>query len=127
MKEPKKYQTLSDLAKSVPMEDMTLCFCQFLDDFKRAPNKEALISEEPVWHHETDKWKYAFAATAHKLANENKIEIPAWTLKPEYISPIPQYAFGITNPEAQEYLRSSTPYEYAMRNLFVGANAAIRA
>jgi hypothetical protein len=40
--------------------------------------------------------------------------------------PYPAYAFGTTNQEYQDYLINETPYEFASRNIYYGANVIER-
>ena len=119
--------SMAELSVSIPISEMLGHFCQFLDDFEGAQDKAALIADEPHWSSNPGRWPYDFAACAHKLANDNALEVPEWTLKEEYISPVPQCAFGTEDPEFRKYLEMTTPAEYAQRNLFLGENVAKRA
>lgn len=121
------YLSLADLAENSSEVDMNLAFGQFLDDFKRADNKYSLIEKEPVWNREPGRWKYDFAATAHKLAHDNGLPVPFWALDEQYIAPKPYFAFETKNPEFQDYLRKTTPREFKWHNLFLGENILTRA
>ena len=123
----KGYRSLADLSASVDPGDMTLAFSQFLDDFAHAQNKGALISEEPVWPTEPGRWRYDFAAAAHKLAHDHSLPVPHWALQDDYVAEVPVYAFGTTDPEFQAYLRDTTPREFQWHNLFLGENILARA
>lgn len=123
----KGYLSLSQLAAQGNLPEMSLAFGQFLDDFAHASDKESLIAEEPIWQGDPGRWRYDFAAAAHKLAHDNGIAVPQWVLGDEYVAQDPYYAFGTENPDFQEYLRSTTPREYQWHNLFLGENILSRA
>lgn len=123
----KGYQSLADLAASPEAVDMSLHFGQFLDDFSHAENKVALIADEPVWTRDPGRWRFDFAAAAHKLSHDNDLPVPRWALKDEYVAKTPFYAFDTTNPDFQAYLRETTPREYQWHNLFLGENILTRA
>ena len=114
---------LVDVAAARPEDDTALLFSQFLDDFFRAQNKEALIVEEPIWTCQTPgRWYYDLAATAHKLAHDNELPVPRWALDEKYIAPKPYYAFDTEDPGFREYLHATTPREFRSHNLFLGEN-----
>ncbi|BCS56564.1 MAG: hypothetical protein ACLSBA_00610 [Adlercreutzia equolifaciens] len=123
----KGYRSLAQLASSAKVDDMELLFGQFLDDFVHAHDKRSLIEEEPEWKGDPGRWRYDFAAAAHKLSHDNDVAVPRWVLKDEYVAETPYYAFGTTNPEFQAYLRETTPREYQWHNLFLGENVLSRA
>lgn len=123
-----KYVSIADIAACDEKEDLVLWRCQFLDDFKRAEDKYALIADEPVWTRSYPEWLYYdLAAAAHKLANDNNLPIPKWVLDKKYISPRPIYAFNTENKEFQKFLRKTSLKEYVDRNLFFGDNTLDRA
>ena len=122
----KHYASLADIASS-NTEDITLAFNQFLDDFSHASEKSALIEKEPEWSEDPGRWRFDFAATAHKLDHDHGLPVPMWALGDKYVSEVPLYAFDTENPEFQEYLRSTTPREFASHNLFLGENILTRA
>lgn len=123
----KGYRSLAELAAAVEPSEMNLAFSQFLDDFAHAEHKEALVVEEPLWASEPGRWRYDFAATAHKLSHDHGLPVPHWALRDEYVATAPVYAFGTTNPQFQEYLRQTTPREFQWHNLFLGENVLTRA
>ena len=68
-------------------EDFWISFGDFLDDFYRQTdqNRQQMIMQEPICSANVDKVSKAmFAATVHKLANDSKLEVPAWVWKQEY-------------------------------------------
>lgn len=123
----KGYYSLAQLAASDNLDDLDLRFGQFLDDFAHARDKRSLIEEEPEWEGDPGRWRYDFAAAAHKLSHDNDLPVPRWVLRDEYVAEVPLYAFDTTNPEFQAYLRETTPREYQWHNLFLGENVLSRA
>lgn len=123
----RNYQSLADIAADFNPETIELFFGQFLDDFKRACNKYVLIEDEPLWSLDPGRWSYDFAATAHKLALDNNLPVPQWTLNEKYVADEPQYAFDTNNPQFQEYLRQTTPRAFQWHNLYLGENILSRA
>lgn len=122
----KGYRSLARIASDGG--DIGLSFGQFLDDFAHARDKGALIAEEPAWSpEEAGRWYYDFAATAHKLANDNGLPVPPWCIEERYCPSEPQWAFGTEDPEFRAYLRESTPREFRWHNLFLGPNVLQRA
>jgi hypothetical protein len=118
---------LADVAMAQPEDDIVLLFSQFLDDFNHAENKAALIRDEPVWaFRNPNRWYFDLAATAHKLAHDNDLPVPRWALDKKYIAPEPFFAFGTTNSDFREYLRTTTPMEFQSHNLFLGENILSR-
>ncbi|MCL1848001.1 MAG: hypothetical protein FWF91_08605 [Coriobacteriia bacterium] len=118
---------LADVAMAQPEDDVNMLFSQFLDDFKQAHNKEALIADEPVWmFSDPGRWYFDLAATAHKLAHDNDLPVPRWALDGGYIAPEPFFAFNTENEEFRDYLRTSTPREFISHNLFLGENILSR-
>lgn len=123
----KGYLTLAQVTSSTN-GDIALAFGQFLDDFAHAKDKAALIADEPMWSkEEAGRWYYDLAATAHKLANDNKLPVPSWCIEERYCPAEPLWAFDTKNPEFQAYLRETTPREFRWHNLFLGPNILQRA
>lgn len=123
----KGYLSLAQLAEKGDIDGLGLAFGQFLDDFKHAQNKKALIEDEPEWQSDPGRWRYDFAAAAHKLAHDNNLPVPSWVLADSYVAETPYFAFDTDNPEFQKYLRETTPREYQWHNLFLGENILSRA
>ena len=118
--------SLHDIA-SEPHEDITLHFSQFLDDFRHTSDKQALIEDEPQWDLETaGRWYYDFAATAHKLANDNGLPVPQWCLKEKYFASKPYYAFDTKDPGFQGFLEQNTPEKFCQHGLYLGPNVLSR-
>ena len=115
--------TLTDV---ITHTDFTFAFCTFLDEFKRSSNKVQMI-ENPPNAQESQLYNLCLlAGTAHKLANEHGLNVPAWVYDEKYIMPEPYFAFNTQNQEYQEFLLEDTPYEFASRNIFIGADAIER-
>lgn len=121
------YKSLAEIAESVDRHNLELVFGQFLDDFARADDKLSLIEEEPRWRQDPGRWRYDFAATAHKLAHDHGLEVPRWALSDAYISDTPYFAFDTENPKFQAYLRKTTLREFQWHNLYLGENILRRA
>lgn len=121
------YRSLADIAALFDANTITLLFGQFLDDFRHAHNKLALIKEEPSWSTDPGRWFYDFAATAHKLALDNDLPVPQWALDKKYVADEPRYAFETENPDFQEHLRQTTPRAFQWHNLYLGENILSRA
>jgi hypothetical protein len=108
--------------------DFIFAFCSFLDEFFAADSKEKelLLFDEPQRSTLNQKQYCTLAAAAHKLANDYGLSVPAWVMQDKFIMPYPVYAFNTSKPEHQEFLRTVTPDEYKMRNLFSGDNVLTR-
>jgi len=104
--------------------DFIFAFCTFLDEFYASDSdeKKLLLAEEPEKGTLTQRQYCTLAAAAHKLANDYGVTVPMWVMQEKYIMPHPVYAFDTSNPEHQELLRTVTPHEYKVRNLFSGSN-----
>jgi len=121
----RKMVTISD---AVTDHNFTLAFGQFLDDFRSASfeEKQKLINDEPKCEGVNREILCHAAAAVHKLANDNKLDVPKWVYDPVYTMPEPYYAHGIQNTEFQRYLVETSPPEYASRNVFFGDNVLLR-
>jgi hypothetical protein len=108
--------------------DFIFAFCTFLDEFYAADGKEKALSlsDEPKKSKLNQKQYCTLAAAAHKLANDYGLTVPAWVMQDKFKMPRPVYAFNTSKPEHQEFLRTVTPEEYKMRNLFSGDNVLKR-
>lgn len=111
-------------------EDFNLCCPAFLDRFYAADQsvRFSLICDEPEPFDNVGHFFYCYvAAMAHKLANDYGLPVPKWVHRPAYIFPEPYYPIWDKSNEAlKEYLRSVSPPEFAMRNIFVKPNALSR-
>ena len=110
----------------VQHNDFILALCTFLDEYKRTENKDALLAMPPPEDGVNKENLCLLAAVAHKLANDNGRVVPAWVHDDKYVMPYPVYAFNTKNEEYQAFLREDTPYEFASKNIFHGANAINR-
>ena len=117
--------TISD---AVAYQNFTLAFGQFLDDFRFAPFevKYILIKDEPKCEGIDREILCLAAAAAHKLANDNGLDVPTWVYNPAFVMPEPYYARGTKNIEFQKHLVETSPPEYASRNVFFGDNVLLR-
>lgn len=106
-------------------EDFIFAICKFLEEFKQTANKKAMIDDEPKDDCENVKL-CILAAVVHKLADDFGLDVPAWVNKPNCFLQAPIFSFDTKNKEYQEYLRENTPYEFAMRNIYYGANVIER-
>ena len=108
--------------------DYIFAVCTFLDEFYETEDnkKNMLLIDEPIGGI-LDQKKYCnLAAAAHKLANDYKLKIPAWTMQKKYTMPFPVYAFNADDKNDQDFLKITTPDEYKIRNLYLGANVLKR-
>ena len=106
--------------------DFIFALCSFLDEFKHSEDKFSLICDEPHIEQPDMSNLCVLAAVAHKLANDNGLDLPDWVEKQKYVLPQPAYSYGTKNKEYQAFLRETSPYEFASRNIFFGANAIER-
>ena len=114
------------LTDVVNHHDFMFAVSTFLDDFKKCDDKHSLIKDEPV-SKRTDQASLCFlAAIVHKLSNDHGLTVPSWANDPMYIMPHPVYAHGTINKDYQRYLMETTPNEFALRNIFYGANVIER-
>ena len=119
----KKHMQISDV---VNFDDAIFAFCAFLDDFRRSEDKQSLIMDAPEKSAATRRELSILAATAHKLANDNGLQVPNWVNDSFYEMPHPVYAFDTENEEYQRYLKETAPPEFAKRNIFYGDNVLER-
>ena len=110
-------------------EDFWLPFGDFLDEFYKQTdaNRQRMIMREPDNCEYVGKsCKAMFAATVHKLANDYKLEIPAWVWKRKYY----MYEEPFFDCNAKGNLRLlfmyTSPTEFKHRNLFVDENILVR-
>jgi hypothetical protein len=114
------------LSDVVNHRDFMLAVSTFLDDFRKCENKYALVKDEPLGEHIDTENLCLLAAIVHKLSNEYGFAPPSWVNSPRYIMSHSAYAHGTINKEYQRYLTETTPVEFAMRNIFYGANVIDR-
>lgn len=119
--------TLTDV---INYDEFRLAVGTWLDNFRSSNYKSNMIAEPPIpAGDETDDVRLnlcVLAATAHKLANDNGLEIPAWVHEPIYSMPFPVFSHNTKNPEYQEYLKKDAPYEFASRNIFCSSSILSR-
>jgi len=107
-------------------DDFIFALCSFVDAFKISNNKTALIAVPPVAYTHAKENACILAASVHKLANDYGVDVPKWVNDPAYKMPHPVFAFNTTNEEYQRFLLEDTPFEFASKNIFHGANAIER-
>ena len=115
-----------DLSDIVNYDDFTFALCAFLDEFKRSNSKYDMIKLPPESDSASKENICILAAACHKLANDNKIDVPEWVHDEKYKMPHPVFAFNTKNKEYQEFLLKDTPSEFASKNIFHGSNAIDR-
>jgi len=134
MKQAREQEINLSLTDVISHEDFILALCLFLDEFKRSNRKQHMISQPPTPDRPSGGPKSTakrenlcvLAATAHKLANDNDLEVPNWVFEPQYKMPTPVFAFNTTNKEYQAFLIADTPPEFAEKNIYHGASAIER-
>lgn len=104
--------------------DYIFAFCTFLDEFYEAEynEKSVLLADEPDIGILEQRQYCNLAAAAHKLANDYDLPVPEWVMQDKYIMPYPVYAFNVEDKDDRELLQHTTPNEYTIRNLYLGAN-----
>jgi len=114
------------LTDVVNHHDFMLAVSTFLDDFKKCDDKYSLIEDEPIGEYIDEINLCLLACIVHKLSNEYGLTLPSWANDPSYIMPYPVYAHDTVNAEYQRFLAETTPREFAIRNIFYGANVIER-
>jgi len=117
---------IKDIPSAAEKYDFTHAFCTFLDGFIHSMDKEELLSEQPNVESLNPKDYCMLAAAAHKLANDNGLEVPEWVFNGVFFLKEPVYALDTKNTEYQNFLKETSPDEYKLRNLFFGKNVLMR-
>ena len=107
--------------------DFSLALRSFLDKFKYYDNRQDMITNPPKSDNADKLNLCILAAVAHKLANDYGIPVPEWVNEYQYRMPEPVFAFNTENREYQEFLLKDTPYEFAGKNIYYGADTLERA
>jgi len=110
-------------------ENFWVSFGDFLDDFYRqnAFNRQQMIMQEPVNGANADRVSKAlFAATVHKLANDYRLEVPAWVWKQEYYMKDEPFFDCNAKGNLRLLFMYKSPIEFKHRNLFVDENILVR-
>jgi len=115
-----------NLSDVIQHDNFTFALCTFLDEFKRSHSKAKMIESPPSDDCDNQLNVCVLAGTAHKLAVEYGLDVPGWVHDSSYKMPSPYFAFDTRNKEYQAFLLDDTPYEFASKNLFIGANAIER-
>ena len=104
--------------------DYIFAVCTFLDEFYETDDKDKsmLLVEEPSEGILDRKQFCCLAAAAHKLANDYNLNIPEWVMQDKFTMPNPVYAFNAEDKSDRDLLKITTPNEYKIRNLYLGAN-----
>jgi hypothetical protein len=114
--------TLTDVIND---DEFKIAVGTWLDNFKTSKFKSEMIAFPPQPCIESEKLQLnlcVLAAAAHKLANDNDIDVPEWVFEPVYFMPFPVFANNTKNPEYQEFLKKDAPHEFASRNIFCSGN-----
>ena len=120
----KKHQIIS-LDEVLRYDDFIFGLCAFLDDFKRSNDKYNMIKSPPKLENIKLNKKNAciLAAVVHKLANDYKVDVPAWVNDSMYKMPYPVFEHDTKNAKYQEFLKKDAPAEFAEKNIFYGSRA----
>ena len=115
---------ISEVPNVSEEHDYIFAVCTFLDEFYEAAHNEKsfLLADEPATGILEPKQYCNLAAAAHKLANDYHLPVPAWAMQEKYTMPYPVYAFNAENNDDRELLKMTSPNEYKVRNLYLGAN-----
>ena len=116
--------TLTDV---IAYDDFIFAYGTFLDKFKNSSEKATMIEHPPAIKDANKEHLCVLAAAAHKLANDNHLPVPRWVNDPIYKMPHPIFAFDTKRESFRKLLMETTPYEFASRNIFCGADATSRA
>ena len=114
-------------ALSLGIDDASLLFGNFLDDFYRADTdaKKMMLHAEPDSFENLRPVDYVnIAATVHKLASDSGIPVPEWVFKDKYYAKEP--FFPVRHPDLKLTYMFESPAEFKHRNMFVSANALLR-
>ena len=110
-------------------KDFYLLLGDFLDAFYRADNtqRQVMIETIPCEVGLTNRQEHlAFAAsTAHKLANDYKLDVPSWVFDKRFYSSRPHFGCGAKGNLRLLFMYKS-PAEFKHRNLFVDENVLVR-
>jgi len=115
-----------NLTDVIQHSDFTFALCTFIDEFKRSQDKFKMIQHPPIAEGSGMLNLCLLAGAAHKLAVEYRLDVPAWVYEPRYTMPSPYFAYDTQNEEYQSFLLEDTPYEFASKNLYIGAEAMER-
>ncbi|MCL2298051.1 MAG: hypothetical protein FWC38_05180 [Proteobacteria bacterium] len=109
--------------------DFYIALGDFLDDFYRQPNeaRKAMLADAPDEYPNVGKEHAAlFAATAHKLANDYELPVPAWVMDKKYRMAEKPYFDCNAKGNLRLLFMYKSPTEFKFRNLFVDENFLAR-
>jgi hypothetical protein len=115
-------------AQTQTAEQFSFAFRDFLDGFYEAPQAIKLSAEPRALTSLLKDGGYAdayLAATAEHLANQYRLPVPAWCRNPGRSLEEPSFAFK--TPEGRMFLLVESPTAFRVRNIFISADALIRA
>jgi len=110
-------------------KDFWIAFGDFLDEFYRQTdqNRQQMIMQEPRQTAQVDKAHRAmFAAAVHKLANDYRLDVPAWVWKPQYYMKDQPFFDCNAKGNLRLLFMYKSPTEFKHRNLFVDENILMR-
>ena len=120
------YNTLGKVLEySVAGEDFYLLIGDFLDEFYRSDISrcQQMIDTRPDEKDVQKQEVYSafVAATAHKLANDYKLSVPAWVSENKFYLKKPFFG-GNAKGNLRWWFMYNSPSEFKHRNLFVCEN-----
>ena len=109
--------------------DFYIALGDFLDDFYRQSGeaRQAMLADAPDERLPIRKEHAALlAATAHKLANDYKLSVPAWAMDKKYKMTEQPYFDCNAKGNLRLLFMYKSPTEFKYRNLFVDENFLMR-
>jgi hypothetical protein len=110
--------------------DFYLLLGNFLDEFNRsdAVTRQRMLLDEPAAEGQQIPHEIVCfaAATAHKLANDHGLQVPAWVFKKDYYLTDKPFFEGNVQGRLRLLFMYTSPTEFKHRNLFVDENVLVR-
>ena len=117
------------MAAAAEGRDFYILLGDFLDEFYRSdtPTCQNMIDDCPIEGDvQVQTIHAAFAAaTAHKLANDYVLSVPAWVFEDQFYLEKPYFG-GNAKGNLRWYFMYKSPSEFKHRNLFVCENSLVR-
>lgn len=108
--------------------DFDNALANFLDQFNRNPSTEILVKEPPLLAAKLNDGGLAdayLASTAAHLCHHRGLKFPLWVNQPSRVLQKPWFA--AKTPSIKAIFLQESPAAFRIRNLFVSANALLRA